>query len=274
MKGKITHILFTAFMWILALVYLYPLFMSVSTAIKSPEEFAFNTYGIPKTPQLGNLIKAGQEMGYFGALKNGFIILAGTLLLLLFASSIAAFALSRGTHRIYSKMYIFFLAGMMVPVQLIMIPLYKIINTFHLMNSYLGVILIYTAINMPLAIIILKGFMSTIPKELDEAAKIDGAGIFMVYRKIIIPLIKAPLTTVIIFVSVTVWNDLLTPLLFLGNEKKTLIVSLYNFKGASYTTDWTMIFAGSVLTMIPLIIVFLCSQKYFIKGMIAGAVKG
>lgn len=274
MKAKKRHILFTMILWVLALLYLYPLYMTVTIALKSPDEFASNTYGIPKIPQLDNLIRAEQEMQYFESLKNGFIILGGTLLLLILVSSVAAFAISRGTHKIYENMYIFFMAGMMVPIQLIMIPLYKIINSLQLMNSYLGVILIYTAINMPIAIIILKGFISTIPKELDEAAKIDGAGVFTVYRKIIIPLIKAPLTTVVIFVSVTVWNDLLTPLLFLGSEKKTLIMSLYNFKGASYTTDWTMIFAGSVLTMIPLVIVFLCSQKYFIKGMIAGAVKG
>lgn len=273
MKRK-KHVFFTLFLWGIALLYLYPLYMTITIAIKSPEEFAVNTYGIPKLPMLDNLMKAAREMQYFESLKNGLIILGGTLLLLLMVSSIAAFALARGTHKTYGVMYVVFLAGMMVPIQLIMIPLYKIINSLQLMNSYLGVIFIYTAINMPIAIVILRGFISTIPKELDAAAKIDGAGIFTVYWKIIVPLIKAPLTTVIIFVSVTVWNDLLTPLLFLGSEKKTLIMSLYNFKGAAYTTDWTMIFAGSVLTMIPLVIVFICSQKYFIKGMIAGAVKG
>lgn len=264
----------TIVLWGLVLVYLFPLYMAVTIAVKSPEEFVNNTYGLPKMPQLGNLIKAAQDMQYFESLKNGLIILAGTLLILVAVSSIAAYALARGTGKVYGRMYTFFLAGMMVPIQLIMIPLYKIINSLQLMNTYQGVILIYTAINIPLAIVILRGFISTIPKELDEAAKIDGAGLFTVYWRVILPLIKAPLTTVVIFVSVTVWNDLLTPLLFLGGDKKTLIIALYNFKGASYTTDWTMIFAGSVLTMIPLVVVFLCTQKYFIKGMIAGAVKG
>ncbi len=271
---KKRKIFLTAVLWITVLLYLFPLYMAVTIAVKSPEEFVQNTYGLPKMLQLDNLLEAAEEMQYFESLRNGIIILGGTLVILIAASSLAAFALARGSGKVYGKLYTFFLAGMMVPVQLIMIPLYKIINSLQLMNTFQGVILIYTAINIPLAIVILRGFIATIPKELDEAAKIDGAGIFTVYFRVILPLIKAPLTTVVIFVSVTVWNDLLTPLLFLGGDKKTLIIALYNFKGASYTTDWTMIFAGSVLTMIPLVVVFLCSQKYFIKGMIAGAVKG
>jgi hypothetical protein len=109
---------------------------------------------------------------------------------------------------------------------------------------------------------------------LDEAALIDGASPFRIFWEIILPLIRAPLVTVLIICLVSFWNDLPTPLLFLGSNHQTLIVGLYNFKSSRYTTDWTMTFAGAIITILPLLIVFLAAQKQFIKGMVSGAVKG
>lgn len=259
---------------LLLLIYLSPLYLLFSIALKSKEEFARNRFGIPSKIQWGNISDAMEKMDYFSAMFNSVFISAISILLILLFASLASYALGRRKAKVYSKLYLFFLLGMMIPFQLTMLPLYKLINTLGIMGTHWSVICIYTASFMPIAIVILTGFVKTIPGELDEAALIDGATPAYTFFHIILPLIKAPLTTVMIFSLVSIWNDLLTPLLFLGSSAQTLVVTLYNFVGALYVTDWTMVFSGSIAAMLPLLIVFLICQKQFIKGMVAGAVKG
>ncbi|WP_238727481.1 carbohydrate ABC transporter permease [Diplocloster modestus] len=261
-------------LWMFVLIYLFPVYLQFSTAFKTTDDFARNNFGLPSKLAISNIAEAASKMKAFQVTVNSLILLIGSLLFILLFASMASYALARRKSGFYRKMFIYFMAGMMVPMQLIMIPLYKIVNLFHIMNTYLAPILIYIAVQMPLAVVIITGFMKSIPKELDDAARIDGAGPFQVYARVILPLIKAPMVTVLILASVGIWNDLLTPLLFLGSKRQTIVMALYNFKGATYTTDWTMVFAGSVIAFIPLFVVFLFSQKYFIEGMIAGAVKG
>ena len=267
-------VLKTAGMALLLVVYLSPLYLLFSIALKSKEEFARNRFGLPAEIQWGNIAEAMEKMKFFPALCNSLFISVVSILLILLSASLASYTLGRRKGAVYSRLYLFFLAGMMIPFQLTMLPLYKLIHTLGIMRTHWSVICIYTAGFMPIAIVILTGFMKTIPGELDEAALIDGATPAYTFFHIILPLIKAPLTTVMIFCLVGIWNDLLTPLLFLGNSAQTLIVTLYNFVGAFYTTNWTMVFAGSIGAMLPLLVVFLACQKYFIKGMVAGAVKG
>lgn len=261
-------------LWGVLTIYLFPLYLQITIALKSPDDFAKNNFGLPEKMIFGNIARAAREMEVLKVTGNSLIILVVSLLLILLFSSMAAYSIARRRSKIYKNIYTFFIAGMMIPLQLIMIPLYKVINGLHIMNTFLAVICIYVAINIPFGIVILSGFMKTIPIELDEAAKIDGASMFSIFWRIILPLIKAPIITVMIFSAVSIWNDLLIPLLFLGSEKQTIVMALYNFKGATYTTDWTMVFAGSLIAILPLFIVFLFSQKYFIEGMVAGAVKG
>lgn len=261
-------------LWLAAIIYLFPLYLQITIALKGPAEFARNPYGLPKKIVWSNILKAAKEMETLKVLGNSLIVLAGSLLVIVLTASLASYAIARSGSKIYRHIYVYFLAGMMVPFQLTMIPLYKVIKSLNMMATYHGVILIYAAVNIPLAITIMTGFMRSIPGELDEAAKIDGAGDWKIYYKVILPLVKAPVTTVIIFSSVGIWNDLLTPMLFLGSGKSTIVMSLYYFKGAAYTTDWTMVFAGSLVALLPLLIVFLFMQRYFIEGMVAGAIKG
>ena len=264
----------TAASWLLLLVYLSPLYLVFSIALKSKEDFAKNGFAWPKTLVWENLTQAAEKMNVASTTLNSAIVTFVSIALILLFASWASYAIGRRGTRGYRRVYLFFTLGMMIPFQLIMLPLYQIINSLHLMGKYLSVICIYVGTTLPVAIVILTGFISTIPKELDEAALIDGASPMYVFWKIIIPLIKAPLVTVMIICMVQFWNDLLTPMLFLGSKHQTLTVALYNFKGAFYTTDWTMVFSGALIAMLPLLVIFLISQKYFIKGMVTGAVKG
>lgn len=273
-KLNVKSILGTSGAWLLLIVYLSPLYLLFCIALKSKEEFAKDNFGLPSKIMWSNLLEAMKEMKYDATLMNSLIIAVGSIALILLFASLASYTLGRRQKKIYSRLYLFFLAGMMIPFQLTMLPLYKLIKSMGLMGNHLGVICLYVAGNLPIAIVILTGFIKTIPRELDEAATIDGASPMYIFWHIILPLIKAPLVTVMIFSVVGIWNDLLTPLLFLGSSHETLVVKLYNFVGAFYVTDWTMMFAGSIVTMLPLLIVFLLCQKHFIKGMVAGAVKG
>jgi raffinose/stachyose/melibiose transport system permease protein len=259
---------------LLLAVYLLPLYILFSIALKSKEEFARNHFGLTANIRWSNLIDAMKAMNFTSALMNSTIISVVSIALVLILAALASYALARRRAKLYGRLYIFFLAGMMIPFQLTMLPLYKLITDLGLMRTRLGVIFIYIALFIPIAIVILTGFIKTVPRELDEAALLDGATPFRTFISVILPLIKAPLVTVMIFCFTGIWNDLLTPLLFLGGGKQTLIIALYSFVGAFSVTDWTMIFAGSIVTMLPLLAVFLVCQKSFINGMVAGAVKG
>ena len=260
--------------WLLLILYLSPMYLVISIALKSKEDFAKNGFALPEKIVWSNLKVAAEKMELAESATTSIIVTVVSIALILLFSAWASYSMSRRRKKFYNGMYIFFLAGMMIPFQLVMLPLYKLINGLGLMGTYASVICIYVGCTIPLAIIIFTGFIKTIPRELDEAAIIDGASPTRIFWSIILPLIRAPLVTVMIMCLVNFWNDLLTPLLFFGSKHETLMVSLYNFKGAHDSTDWTMVFAGSLVAMLPLLIVFLISQKHFIKGMVSGAVKG
>ena len=264
----------TIFAWLLLIVYLSPLYLLFVIAFKTKEDFAKNGFQFPKEIIWSNVADAAKEMNVLENGWNSVLISFVSIALILLFAAMAAYVIGRRRAKVYSRVYNYLLAGMMIPFPLIMLPLYRMMNIFGILGTRLSVICIYVGTTIPLALVILTGFIKTIPKELDEAALIDGASPFRIFWEIILPLIRAPLVTVLIICLVSFWNDLLTPLLFLSSDHQTLIVGLYNFKSSRYTTDWTMTFAGAIITILPLLVVFLAAQKQFIKGMVSGAVKG
>lgn len=271
---KWLNFLYSVLMWLLAAVFVFPLYLILTIALKSQAEFARNLFGVPAVFEFSNLSAAWELMNIPSALSNTVILTACSLIFIIFAGSLASFAIARRNSRIYVFFYLFFLAGAMVPFQLTMIPLYKILTNLLLLNTYAGVIFIYTSGALPFAILIFTGFIRGIPRELDESAKMDGCSTFMTYCRIIVPLIVPSIITVGILNLVGLWNDLLVPLLYLGGGKMTLMTGLYSFRLTQYTTDWTMTFAGAVICAAPLVVIFLFFQKYFNQGMLMGAVKG
>lgn len=264
----------TILAWLTLALYLSPLYILFVVAFKTKEDFAKNGFKFPEKIVWSNLLEAAKDMNVLENGWNSIIITFVSIAFILLFSAFAAYVIGRRRGKFYNRVYTYFLAGMMIPFPLIMLPLYRMMNTLGILGTRLSVICIYVGTTIPLALVILTGFIKTIPRELDEAALIDGATPFRIFWEIILPLIRAPLVTVLIICMVAFWNDLLMPLLFLGSKHETLIVGLYNFKSARYTTDWTMTFAGAIITMLPLLVVFLIAQKQFIKGMVSGAVKG
>jgi raffinose/stachyose/melibiose transport system permease protein len=191
-----------------------------------------------------------------------------------FIASAAAYAIIRRNNGFYNALYLLFLAGMIVPFQMTMIPLYKTMVKFEFINTYYGMIFVYLGLTASFSIFVLSGFVRGVPKELEEAAKIDGCGMYRTFFSIVMPLMRSAIVTVAILNTFNIWNDFLMPMLFLPKqEMKTLTVQLFSFVG-QYFNDWSPIFSGIFLIVYPLIIIYAFAQRFIIKGITAGAVKG
>lgn len=260
--------------WILFFpVFLYPIYIILSSALKTKSELALNPSGIPVEPTLNNFIQAFSKMNYLRSTANTIFVVVIVVGITLIMSSMAAYAIAR-KGKSYNWIYFLFLSGLMIPFQLRMIPLYKMLVNMKLVNSLWGIILVYLGSQAPMTIFLLSGFVKTIPRELEEAAYIDGAGMYRTFFSVVLPLLKSSLTTVGVLCAFTVWNDFLMPMLFLQKrDSLTITVTLSQFQGL-YSSDWSMIFAGVCLIVLPMLIIYLFAQKFIISGITAGAVKG
>lgn len=258
--------------WLLAV--LLPLMIMVSAAFKSPAELATNPLGLPETWRWSNFTDAWERSSFGQSLFNSLLITGTTLTLLVLLGAMAAYPLARRINIVVKPIYLYFLAGIMVPFQLAMLPLYRLMLSLKLINNYAGAVAIYTAISLPLVIFLYVGFIKTINQELEDAAMVDGCNPFQTFWRIIFPLLSPVTATVIIVNSINIWNDFLVALLFLQKKGlRTIPMAVFSFVG-QYNYDWTAIFAAITLSVLPMIIVFLILQRYFIKGLAAGAVKG
>lgn len=277
MKSKISSLkekILPLVLWIAALIHVYPIILILFSAVKSKKELAVNPIGIPIKITLEHFFQAFKTMNYLRSVYNTVIIAFFSVAILVVLASMAAYAVVRKNNRFYNSIYLFFIAGLIVPFQMIMIPLYKLMLNFHFMNTYHGMIFLYLAMLSPFSVFILTGFIRAIPKELEEAALIDGCGIYKTFFLIVSPLLKPAITTVAVLNVFNIWNDFIMPLLFLQKRSKmTLTVQLSSFQGL-YFNNWSLIFAGVCMIVFPMLIIYLIAQKNIIEGITAGAVKG
>lgn len=271
-SGKI---LYAIFLFLLSIIMLLPVYYLLVTTFKTPAEAAASPLGLPRHLTFDNYVNAIGAMHYGRSLVNNLIIAVVSVICLIIFASMAAYVVARGKRRIFRFMYSVFMVGLIIPFQTSIIPLYKIISGMSLMNRHLGVILVDVfCINLPLSIFLMKGFVNTVPAELEEAALIDGSGIFRCFWKIIFPLLKPIVSTVAILDTLAIWNDFMTPLLFLQSpEKQVLLQQVYRNVGP-FSTNWTAFFPMLVAATLPLVIFYLIMQKQIIEGVVAGAVKG
>ena len=206
---------------------------------------------------------------------NNVIITAIGIVGIVIVSSMTAYILDRRKGKITKIIYMIIITPMLIPFQTIMITLLKAMNVIHLSGSKIGLGIQYWGFGIPMATFIFYNFMKTIPIELDESAKIDGATTFRTYCSIIFPLLKSVNITVIVLDVMWIWNDFLLPLLMVNsnNKTKTLVLAAYTFIG-QMNTKWNYALTAMVLTVIPSIIIFVLLQKYIVEGVVAGAVKG
>ncbi|UUZ96998.1 carbohydrate ABC transporter permease [Paenibacillus sp. P25] len=261
-------------LWLILVMHIYPVLLVLISSVKTKHELAINPFGLPKEMSFQSFNTAFQTMHYIRSVLNTSLIAVLSVGGIVVMAAMAAYIIVRRNNRFYNAMYYLFLAGMIVPFQMTMIPLYKVLLTYKLINTYQGVIFIYLGMLAPFSVFLLSGFVKNVPRELEEAALIDGCGVFKSFFKVVFPLLRPAVTTISVLNLFHIWNDFLMPLLYLSDNKKmTITVQLASFQGR-YFNDWSLIFAGVCMIIFPMLVVYLFAQRFIISGITAGAVKG
>ena len=274
-KRKRNLYVLEAVMLVIAVIWFIPIYDLIVTTPKNPQEATANPLGLPIHLEIGNYIKAWTNMQFPRAFANTLFITATAVVIIVVFGAMAGYALARTKTKMGNRMFLFFLAGLIVPFQMNIVSLYKIVKSLHLMNTPFAVILVNVAINTPQAVFLFKEFIEgTVPKELEEAAEIDGCTVFRKFFRVVLPLLTPVISTVVIIVTLNVWNEFMTPLLFLQSREKDVILQEVSRNIGQFATDWTALFPMLMLGVAPLMIFYVFMQKYIIAGVAAGAVKG
>ncbi|MDQ6421658.1 carbohydrate ABC transporter permease [Paenibacillus sp. LHD-117] len=259
---------------VLAVVFLFPLYVALLMALKSAKETFDSFYSLPARLDFSNFSYAWETSNYLSAFVNSVIVTGLSTALILVVSALSGYAIARGNKPFYHFIFLLFLSGMMVPFQVTMLPLYQLGKSFDLLNSYWGIMIIYGGFGVQTGVLLFTGFVRGISREIEEAARIDGCSTPGIFVRIIMPLLKPVTATVLVLNALYIWNDFLLPLLYLQqDEYRTIPLQQYFFFG-QYSSDLNLAFAYAVMGLIPIIAFFLFMQRYIIKGIAAGAVKG
>lgn len=259
----------------LSALFLFPMLVILNYAFKSTEQtVSTSPISFPTEIVFTHFVDAYHAINFLQSLRNTIIIVSISVASIILLSVMAAYAIDRGTEKIFNSAYLLFVTGIIIPYQVIFVPIFLLGNMLGFVNTFHGVIFFYIATNLPFAVFVSTSFMKTIPKDLEDAAYIEGCDVFATFRKIIFPLLKPVAAAITIIMSIIIWNDLLLPLLFLQDvSMKTLTVMQYNLFDM-YRTDLNVSFAAIIISSLPIVVLFLFMQKYFIKGLTMGAVKG
>lgn len=256
------------------IIFVIPFWFMAVNALKDRQSANMLSITIPKIPVWSNFAEVIKENDYqiVTSFKNSLLIAAFSVLLLIFLASMAAFAIQRRHSRITSLINGIFMLGLMIPVSIL--PTIWVLRGLHIYKSMFSIIMIETALNLPFSILLYRGFIGTIPVELEEAAVIDGSGKGQLFFRIIFPLLKPVTSTAVILNAVTVFNDFTNPLYFFpGKENATVQLTLYNFN-SKFSSSFNLLFADVVLMIVPMLVLFLIFNKKIVEGMVAGSLKG
>jgi len=257
-----------------SLLVFFPLWTMVVNSFKFKNDIYLDPFGLPTKVNLEGYKTVFENSPFPRYFLNSLLVTVISLAAILFIGSLAAYACVRWKSRYSRWIYLFFVAGLTVPIKIGSINLLQIMIKLHLLDKTWSVIPVYVAMGLPIAVFTLYEFIRGIPIELTEAALMDGAGPFTIYWRIIMRLVRPALATVAIFNLVPIWNDLWFPLIFIRkDDQRTLILGVTRLFG-EYQTDWSKILAVLSLSCVPVILLYLSMAKQFIEGLTAGAVKG
>ena len=258
---------------VFTIICLFPVYYMFITAFKSHSEYLINKFGIPLHPTLINFEKVFRGKKFLIWFINSIILTGFSVIVSVIVSSFAAYAFAKMDFKGKNAIFNLILTLMVVPPVVMIIPLFKIMVKMKMVNTYQSVILIYSGLTLPFSIYMLTNFFKTIPSGIIDSAKIDGCNSLKILSKIIIPLSAPALITIVLVNALWVWNELLIAVIFLQKDNmKTLMVGLTIFK-SRYNLDIPVTMAGLTLATIPMLALYFSGQKYFIKGLVAGAIK-
>ncbi len=253
-------------------VALLPVLLTVQASFKSLYDFYDQPLGFPTVWEWRNYVRVWEEARIPEYARNSVIVTGVSVPVILALSCLAAYGLTRYRFAAARYIYLYFLAGLLVPVQLTVLPTLFQLKTLGLVNSHAGLIVSYVALGLPFSVFLMAGFLRTLPREIAEAAHLDGAGEFRAFWDVMLPLNLPAMATVAILNGVGIWNEFFLALI-LAPDVPTLQVGVNNLRGY-YSTEWGLIFAGVTLAALPVLVAYWLLTKQFIRGLAAGALKG
>jgi len=261
---------------LVAAVFCLPLYLLVAIALDTTAQSFKTPLSFPWPPHFGNFAQAWHAggLGNLGhALESSLIITVSSVACLLVLGSLCAYAVARRQGRLSNVLYVLFVLGIILPFQLAIIPLYVAMRHLGLVGNYAGMILLNVGLLMPLTVFLYTGFIRALPRDYEEAARVDGAGLLRTYARVVFPLLWPITATAAVLVGIIVWNEFFVALIFLaGTRYQTLPVALYNFAG-EYVARWNLVFAGVLIAIAPVLAFYLFAQRQLIRGF-SGGVKG
>ena len=258
----------------LAAFALLPVMVLVFNSVKSSAEIAVNPLGPPRELHLENFREAWQQGGFARTMRNSVVLVSGTVALVLFLGGLAAYSLARLKPPGSDAFMGYMLIAATLPVWLYLVPLFVLWRSLHLLNNPLGLVLIYTALNAPLAIFLLRSFLVNVPQELEDAAVVDGATKLQAFFRIILPLAWSSFLTVGLVVALSVWGEFQIALIFIQVPDFYPVTTSYFAFANRFGRDWALTSASAVMMIAPVIIFFVALQRKFIEGLTQGSVKG
>lgn len=257
---------------LISLIVIIPLIVLFLNSFKTSAEANRMTLSLPKEWVIENYAVVIEQGKLISSFFNGLLYATCSVVLIVVLVALAAFVISRNQKGVNRFLYYFIISGIAMPIN--NVALMKVMQALHIVNTRAGIILLYAAINIPLSLFLAYGFIETIPVEIDEAAVIDGCRPMQMFVKVIAPLLKPIVSTLFVLDFMAVWNDFTMPLYYLNNSKKwPMTLAVYNFFGA-FENSWNLVAADIILTLAPVLLVFILGQKYIVGGVSAGSVKG
>ncbi|MDP4097655.1 carbohydrate ABC transporter permease [Paenibacillus sp. P96] len=273
-RQKIGEVLLFAVTLLVAVVFFFPILFNLMSAFKSNGEIMRDALSFPTSLYLENFKYLLTETEFPRAIVNSLILTVVSIVMQILIIPMAGYAIERRNVKWTHFVFLYFLAGMMIPFQAYMIPLFKELKMLGLYGSLAGPVFVYIAGAVGFGCLLYTSFVKGIPKEIEEAAEIDGCSRYTIFWRIVFPLLGPVTASMVILNGLGIWNDFLLPMLALpSGEPKTMVVEIYRYIG-EFSSRWDMIFAGTALSVIPVLIIFVSMQKYFVKGISSGATKG
>lgn len=275
-KVKISNVLIFIFLLCLSFIFLIPIITVVANSFKDKFSISQTPFVLPNSNTFAgveNYIKGINDTGFISAFLWSLFITVGSVAVIVLLTAMTAWYITRVKNRFNSILYYLFVFSMIVPFQMVMFTMSKIANVLRLDNPF-GLVLIYLGFGAGLSVFIFSGFIKSIPLSLEEAAIIDGCSVLQTFWHVVFPILKPTAITVAILNTMWVWNDYLLPYLVIGSDYKTIPIAVQYLKGGYGSVDMGAMMAMLVLSIVPVVIFYLTCQKYIIKGVAAGAVKG
>jgi len=273
-KRSVLSVAVYVFLALSALFTLSPLILALINSFKSNGEILTNVLSLPTSISGENYVRSFDKMHYLRSLINTVILAVGSVSLIVLFSALAGWKLCRTKTKFSKFLLSLFIFSMLIPFNSIMIPLYKVVMTFNIKNSLIGLCFVYAGLGVSMAIFLYHGFVKGIPKELEEAAAIDGCTPLQTFFQIVFPMLKPVTATICITNVLWIWNDFLLPLIVFSDHKKYTLLLSTNTLFGQYSSDWSAILSALVIAALPVIVFYALLQKQILKGITDGAMKG